>query len=119
MHSRPYGVPRQSARVERRPIECNQASIEGLQRHEIYGKIFSLLSLRFPITLRSAEWAVKLPTFPNSLSVTSQHVSNYPFDASLTSQGSKDVICKAVEACNNAGIRQGFPPILLLIPGLR
>jgi len=48
--------------------------------------------------LRSAEWIVKLPTFPNDLSVTSQNVSNYPFDASLTSQDSKDVISKAEKA---------------------
>ena len=50
-----------------RPAERIQASIEGLQRQEIHGKIFSLLCLRSSSTLRSVEWVVRLPTFLNRL----------------------------------------------------
>jgi hypothetical protein len=46
--------------------------------------------------------------FQISLSDTPQNVSNYPFDASLKSYDSKEVICRAAGAWNNARIRHFF-----------
>jgi len=55
----------------------------------------------------------------NAPTVKSQNVSNYRFEAPLTSQDSKYVIYKAAETRNNVGIRHVFPTISLLRRGLR